>query len=81
MLMYSKAFGVLFSSRYAYFGMRDELTRALGGTAIPGHSIWLVRTGTVDPRYAPLGAGPTPFSLKRRVKTALKRVLSKARPA
>jgi hypothetical protein len=51
MLTFTKAWTVLFSNRYAWWTLRDELAKALGGTAIPGHSIWLTRTDATDPRF------------------------------
>ncbi|GAC1449037.1 MAG: class I SAM-dependent methyltransferase [Isosphaeraceae bacterium] len=80
MLMYTKSFDVLFGCRYAYFAMRPELTRACGGTAHPGHSIWLVRTGAVDRRFLPNTSPSFGTRAKRRAKTALKRLINKVRP-
>jgi hypothetical protein len=55
MLTFTRAWKVLFSARYAWWAMRDELAEALGGKAIPGHSIWLTRTRAVDRRFPPIG--------------------------
>jgi hypothetical protein len=45
LLIHSKGFEVLFSTRYANLVMRDRLSKALGGKDVEGHSLWLVRTG------------------------------------
>ncbi len=65
MLTHTRAWSILFSTRYAWWTLRDELAQTLGGTAIPGHSIWFTRTGPVDRRSPLIGRrppGPEPGS-------------------
>jgi hypothetical protein len=53
MLTFTNAFKILFSSAYCHHALRPTLARSLGGEALDGQSLWLVKLDPAQPGHDP----------------------------